>query len=236
MGYSFIYVILNAQARREDVQQLVADRINAIRPQLPPDAIVTLGPNASSMGWIYQYALVDREKLRDLRELRLLNESQIKPALQTRAGHRRSRLGRRAREAVPGQDLSAAARGDRHFAAAGHRRAVQGVFQEAGGRMIEVTNRDYQLRGAINSDDIDKLDFLVVGRARDGTSVHLKDVGYLQVGYDQRRSTVDLDGAGEVVGGIVIMEQDQNVLAITRVARAEAGRDPARRCRRASKS
>src|ERR687888_1746459 len=63
MGYSFIYVILNAQARREDVQQLVTDRINAIRPQLPPDANVTLGPNASSMGWIYQYALVDHQKL-----------------------------------------------------------------------------------------------------------------------------------------------------------------------------
>src|SRR6267142_1219959 len=83
MGYSFIYVILNAGARREDVQQLVTDRINAIRPQLPPDASVTLGPNASSMGWIYQYALVDREGLHDLRELRSLNESQIKPAVQT---------------------------------------------------------------------------------------------------------------------------------------------------------
>jgi Cu(I)/Ag(I) efflux system membrane protein CusA/SilA len=86
MGYSFIYVILNSQARREDVQQLVTDRINAIRPQLPPDANVTLGPNASSMGWIYQYALVDREKLHDLRELRLLNETQIKPALETVPG------------------------------------------------------------------------------------------------------------------------------------------------------
>ena len=62
------------------------DRINAIRPQLPPDASVTLGPNASSMGWIYQYALVDRQGLHDLRELRLLNESQIKPALQTVPG------------------------------------------------------------------------------------------------------------------------------------------------------
>src|ERR1044072_5893054 len=65
MGYSFIYVILNAQARREEVQQLVPDRITPSRPQLPPDASVTLGPNASSMGWIYQYALVDHEKLRD---------------------------------------------------------------------------------------------------------------------------------------------------------------------------
>src|SRR6266480_3557109 len=82
MGYSFIYVILANGANRSRVQQLVLDRINIIRPQLPADANVSLGPNASSMGWIYQYALVDREGLHDLRELRLINESQIKPALQ----------------------------------------------------------------------------------------------------------------------------------------------------------
>ena len=81
MGYSFIYVILNTNARRAQVQQMVLDRINSIRPQLPADATITLGPNASSMGWIYQYAIVDRESLHDLRDLRLINENQIKPAL-----------------------------------------------------------------------------------------------------------------------------------------------------------
>ncbi len=86
MGYSFIYVILSNTASRERAQQLVLDRINTIRPQLPADASVTLGPNASSMGWIYQYALVDKEGTRDLRELRILNESQIKPAFQTVPG------------------------------------------------------------------------------------------------------------------------------------------------------
>src|SRR5207244_13293024 len=86
MGYSFIYVVLSNSARRAKAQQLVLDRINAIRPQLPPDASVTLGPNASSMGWIYQYALVDREGLHDLRELRLVNESRVKPALQAVQG------------------------------------------------------------------------------------------------------------------------------------------------------
>jgi len=216
MGYSFIYVILNAQARREDVQQLVTDRINAIRPQLPPDANVTLGPNASSMGWIYQYALVDHEKLHDLRELRLLNETQIKPALQT----------------VPGIAEVASVGGlEKQYQIKifppllAHTgiplrqviTAVQGVFQEAGGRMIEATNRDYQLRGDIRIDDVAAIDNLVVGRHGDGTAVYLRDIGYLTVGYDQRRSTVDLDGAGEVVGGVAIMEQDQNVLAITRV-------------------
>src|SRR6266576_5078741 len=86
MGYSFIYVILANGANRQRVQQLVLDRINIIRPQLPPDASVSLGPNASSMGWIYQYALVDHESTHDLRDLRLVNENQIKPALQTVPG------------------------------------------------------------------------------------------------------------------------------------------------------
>ena len=57
MGYSFVYVILEDPGRRAAVRQFVADRLNAIRVQLPADANVTVGPNASSMGWIFQYAL-----------------------------------------------------------------------------------------------------------------------------------------------------------------------------------
>src|SRR6266581_4142762 len=215
MGYSFIYVILANGANRPRVQQLVLDRINIIRPRLPADANVTLGPNASSMGWIYQYALLDRQGGHDLRELRLVNESQIKPALQTVPGIAEvasvGGLEKQyqikifppllAKEGIPLHQVIF---------------ILQGVFQQAGGRMIEVTNRDYQLRGAVNTREIDKLDLLVVGRRSDGTPISLKDFGYLEVGYDQRRSTVDLDGTGEVVGGIAIMEQDQNVLAITR--------------------
>src|SRR6266699_2538210 len=215
MGYSFIYVILNNGAQRARVQQLVLDRINTIRPQLPSDAVITLGPNASSIGWIYQYAIVDHETTHDIRELRLMNESQIKPALQ----------------AVPGVAEVASVGGlEKQYQLkifppllvnAGIPlkqviAALQEVFQEAGGRMIEVTNRDYQLRAAIDSKDIDKLEYLVLGRNKEGKPVCLRDIGYIQIGYDQRRSTVDLDGAGEVVGGIVIMEQAQNVLAITR--------------------
>ncbi len=215
MGYSFIYVILSDPSQREQMRQVVQDRINAIRPQLPSDAALTLGPNASSMGWIYQYAIVDRQGTHDLRELRLLNESQIKPALQ----------------AVPGIAEVASVGGlEKQYqlkifppllAKTGISlkqviTALQDVFQEAGGRMIEVTNRDYQLRGVFNNDNLDKLEFLVVGRTADGKPVYLRDIGYFQIGYDQRRSTADLDGTGEVVGGIAIMQQDQNVLAITR--------------------
>ena len=222
MGYSFIYVILGNAAKRAEVQQMVLDKISAIRPQLPPDASVTLGPNASSMGWIYQYALVDKQGAHDLRDLRLVNENQIKPALQTVPGIAEvasvGGLEKQYQIKIFPPLLAKAGIPLRQVIA-----AVQDVFQEAGGRMIEVTNRDYQLRGVTNTEDVDHLDQLVVGRQRDGTVIALKDVGYLQVGYDQRRSTVDLDGAGEVVGGIVIMEQDQNVLAITRSLEQKLG-------------
>ncbi|PYR84229.1 MAG: hypothetical protein DMG18_10285, partial [Acidobacteria bacterium] len=215
MGYSFIYVILNNGAQRARVQQLVLDRINTIRPQLPSDAIITLGPNASSIGWIYQYAIVDRESSHDIRELRLMNESQIKPALQSVPGVAEvASVGGLEKQyqlkIFPPLLVNAGIPLKQVIA------ALQDVFQEAGGRMIEVTNRDYQLRGAIDSKDIDKLEYLVLGRNKEGKPVCLRDIGYIQIGYDQRRSTVDLDGSGEVVGGIVIMEQDQNVLAITR--------------------
>jgi Cu(I)/Ag(I) efflux system membrane protein CusA/SilA len=215
MGYSFIYVILSNSARREKVQQLVLDRINSIRPQLPPDANVSLGPNASSMGWIFQYGLVDREQTRDLRELRLLNESEIKPALQSVPGVAEvasvGGLEKQYQLKIFPPLLADAGIPLRHVIT-----AVQDVFQEAGGRTIEITNREYQLRGVINNDQLDKLESLVVGRSKDQKPIYLKDIGYVQVGYDLRRSTVDLDGKGEVVGGVVIMEQDQNVLAITR--------------------
>src|SRR5437899_603264 len=148
MGYSFIYVVLNNSARRAKAQQLVLDRINAIRPQLPPDASVTLGPNASSMGWIYQYALIDRGGSHDLRELRLVNESQIKPALQTVPGVAEvasvGGLEKQYQIKIFPPLLARAGLSLKQVIA-----ALQCVFQEAGGRMIELPSRDYQVRGAI---------------------------------------------------------------------------------------
>ena len=218
MGYSFIYVILKDPSRRAAVRQFVSDRLNAIRFQLPADANVVIGPNASSVGWIFQYALVDREGTRDLRELRLLNESLVKPTLQTAAGVAEvasvGGLEKQYQVKLLPPLLS------EHGISLGQVLAsVQGAFQEVGGRTIEVTNREYQLRGSMAVGNLDDLEFLVVGRDRQGQPVRLKDVGYLQIGYDLRRGIADLDGAGEVVGGIAIMEQGRNVLAVTTALR-----------------
>jgi Cu(I)/Ag(I) efflux system membrane protein CusA/SilA len=226
MGYSFVYVILENPGRRAAVRQFVADRLNAIRSQLPQDADITIGPNASSMGWIFQYALVDRLGTRDLRELRLLNESVVKPELQSASGVAEV-------ASVGGLEKQFQVKlfppllSERGIPLRRVIEALQGVFEEAGGRTIEVTGREYQLRGSVSSGSIDRLEFLVVGRDRSGQPVQLKDVGYLQVGYDLRRGIADLDGAGEVVGGIAIMEQGRNVLAVTRslLERLEAVRE-----------
>ena len=209
-------------ASRAAVRQYVTDRLNAIRTQLPADANVVIGPNASSVGWIFQYALVDKERTRDLRELRLLNESTVKPALQSAAGVAEV-------ASVGGLEKQYQVRllppllSERGIALKQVMAAFQGAFQEAGGRTIEVTNREYQLRGSVNTDDLDKLEYLVLGRDQTGQAVPPADVGYLQVGYDLRRGIADLDGDGEVVGGIAIMEQGRNVLAVTDALQAAAG-------------
>lgn len=214
MGYSFIYAILTAGAERAAVRQFVADRLGAIRSQLPDDAVVTIGPNASSMGWIFQYALVDRERVRDLRELRLLNESLVKPALQAAPGVAEV-------ASVGGLEKQYQVKlfppllAERGITLDDVLTAVRGAFQEAGGRTIEVTNREYQLRGGVSSANIGDIELLVLGQDRTGQPVRLKEVGYLQVGYDLRRGIADLDGAGEVVGGIAVMEQGRNVLTVT---------------------
>jgi len=219
LGYSFIYVILRDRDRREHVRRMALDRINTVRPQLPPDATVAVGPNAGSLGWIYQYALVDRAGTRDLRELRLLNEARIKPALQALPGVAEvatvGGLEKRVELKVFPPLLVEAGISLQQLIA-----SLRGVSQQTGGRTIELANREYQLRGSIDGDDIDSLERIVVGRAKDGRPVYLKDIGYLQVGYDIRRGIADLDGTGEVVGAIVIMEQDQNVAAVAGLLKA----------------
>jgi Cu(I)/Ag(I) efflux system membrane protein CusA/SilA len=215
LGYSFIYLVLSDSGRRAAVKERALERINAVRAQLPADAEVALGPDASSLGWIYEYALVDREQTHDLRELRQINEDRVKAALEGLEGVAEvatvGGLERQVELRIFPPLLAEAGLSLRPVIT-----ALEAAFQQVGGRTIELTNRDYQLRGVVKSEALDDLERIVVGRAPDGRIVRLADIGYLQVSYDVRRGIADLDGAGEVVGGIVIMEQGQNVVAVAR--------------------
>lgn len=214
MGYSFIYAVLENGANRESVQRVVSERLSAVRSRLPPDADINLGPDATSLGWVFQYALVDSEGLRDPRELRQLNERVIRPGLRSVSGVAEvasvGGLEKQYQFKVLPPLLA-----DAGLSLGDVRDALQSAFGEAGGRVLEVTNRDYQIRGVIAGGGIDDLETAVIGRSPSGKAVLLKDVGYIQVGYDQRRGIADLDGRGEVVGGIVVMRQKDNVLSVT---------------------
>lgn len=213
LGYSFIYLVLSDPGQRSAVRELALDRINQVRPQLPSDVVVTLGPNASSMGWIYEYAIVDHDGTRDLRELRRLNEARVIPALQSVSGIAEvasvGGLERQVELKIFPPLLAQTGLTLRSIVD-----SLRSAFDQVGGRTIEITNRDYQLRGVVDTDNLDDLEHIVVGRDRDGQTVRLKDIGYLQVTYDLRRGIADLNGDGEVVGGIVIKEQGQNALAV----------------------
>jgi len=220
MGYSFTYLILTDAAQRPAVQQRALDTLNALRAQLPSDAAISLGPNASSVGWIYQYALIDKRSQHDLRDLRLLNESTVKPALQSIPGIAEvatiGGLEKQYQLKLYPPLLAQSGLTLRDVIG-----ALQRAFQDVGGRTIDVTNREYQVSGAVGTGSVDDVESLVIGRDRDQQAVRLKDIGYVQVGYDLRRGLADLDGTGEVVGGIVVMEHGQNVLAVTRAVEAK---------------
>lgn len=222
MGYAFIYLILDRESSHDSVQKAISDRLAALRMQLPADAVVSQGPNASSMGWIYQYALVSTDGLHDLRELRLLHEQRIKPALQGVSGVAEvASVGGLEKQyqfrifppllAESGLSLPQVVT------------ALRGFAPETGGRTLEVANRDYQVRGGVDAHGADQIEMTVLGHRADGQPIHPRDIGYLMTGTDQRRGVAELNGAGEAVGGIVIMEHNRNVLDVTQAIERRLG-------------
>ena len=181
-------------------------------PLTPPSRWV---PTPAASAGSTSNAIVDHERAWDLRDLRLLNENIVKPALERASGVAEvasvGGLEKQYQLKIFPPLLAKTGVSLRQVIT-----ALQDVFQEVGGRTIEVTNRDYQLRGVVNGAEIDQLELIIVDRTEDGQVVQLRDIGHIQVGYDLRRGIADLDGQGEVVGGIAIMEQGQNVLAVTR--------------------
>jgi Cu(I)/Ag(I) efflux system membrane protein CusA/SilA len=195
LGYSFLYLVLDDASSRAAVKQSALDRINEMRARLPADADIRLGPDASSMGWIYQYALVDRERTRDLRELRAINEGRIKPALEKLEGIAEvasvGGLERQIQLKVFPPLLASNGLSLRTVVS-----SLQAAFEQVGGRMIEVANRDYQVRGVVKSEEHRRAENLAVGRADDAAwcgSGYRLPAG----GYDVRRGIADLDGEGK---------------------------------------
>ena len=222
-GMSFIYVVFADDADIYWARTRVLEQLGRVQQLLPPDVSPVLGPDATGVGWVFQYALEDTSGRMDLAQLRELQDFTIRPALQ----------------AVPGVAEVAGLGGfERQYqlvldpnklAAFGLSlgdvtRAVQNANSEVGARVLEFAGREYVLRGRGYIKTLADLEASVVRVGAGGSPIRLRDIARVQFGPEIRRGAADLDGRGEAVGGIVVMRLGSNALQVDEAIKAEIGR------------
>ena len=218
-GFSYVYVIFEDGTDPYWARTRVLEYLSKIQQQLPADVKTELGPDASSVGWVFQYALVDRTGQHASDELRSYQDWFLRYAIQS----------------VPGVSEVATVGGQvRQYqitvnpnALAQYRLPLEAVINavrrgnnDVGGRLVEFSGREYMVRGRGYVKGIRDLENLVL-RSDGGTPVLVKDVATVALGPELRRGIADLDGEGDVVGGIVVMRSGENALNVIQRVRAK---------------
>ncbi len=219
-GYSYVYVIFQDGTDLYWARSRVLEYLSKIQARLPQGVETELGPDATSVGWVYQYALVDRTGQHDLASLRSLQDWYLRYHLQS----------------VPGVAEVAAVGGfvKQYQVTVDPNRllaygiplpqvidAVRKGNAETGGRLLEFAGAEYMVRGrgyVTSADDIERI--VVKSEAATGTPILVRQVAQVTLGPDIRRGVADLDGEGDTVGGIVVMRQGENALAVIERVRA----------------
>jgi Cu(I)/Ag(I) efflux system membrane protein CusA/SilA len=211
-GFSYVYVIFDDGTDPYWARTRVLEYLSKITPQLPAGAKVELGPDATSVGWVFQYALVDRSGRHATDELRSYQDWFLRYAIQAVPGVAEvATVGGQVRQYQITVNPNALAAYNLPLTAV--IAAVRTGNDDVGGRLVELSGREYMVRGRgyIKSiKDIESLPLTAAG----GTPVQIKDVAKVALGPEMRRGVADLDGEGDVVGGIVVMRQGENALAV----------------------
>ncbi|HDP88837.1 MAG TPA: efflux RND transporter permease subunit [Thioalkalivibrio sp.] len=212
-GDSYVYVIFEDGTDPYWARSRVLEYLNQAASQLPPGVEPRLGPDASGVGWVYQYALVDRSGGHDLAQLRSLQDWFLKFELQTVPGV--------AEVATVGgmvRQYQVVADPDRLRALgiplAQVRQAIAAGNQEVGGSVIELGEAEYMIRARGYLRGVADIEIIPVGVHPDGTPILVRDIGDVRIGPEMRRGIAELDGEGEVVGGIVVMRHGENALRV----------------------
>jgi Cu(I)/Ag(I) efflux system membrane protein CusA/SilA len=220
-GYSYVYVIFQDGTDLYWARSRVLEYLSKIQARLPPGVQTELGPDATSVGWVFQYALVDKSGQHDLASLRSLQDWYLRYHLQS----------------VPGVAEVAAVGGfvKQYQVTVDPNRllaygipltdvidAVRKGNVETGGRLLEFSGAEYMVRGrgyVKSADDIERI--VVKNEPATGTPILVRQLAHVTVGPDIRRGVADLDGEGDTVGGIVVMRQGENALAVIDRVRAK---------------
>jgi Cu(I)/Ag(I) efflux system membrane protein CusA/SilA len=219
-GDSFVYILFEDGTDQYWARSRVLEYLNQVQSRLPPQARASLGPDATGVGWVYEYALVDRTGKMDLSQLRTLQDWFLKFELKTVPNVSEvASLGGMVRQyqIVLDPDRMRAY----NIPHGKVIEAVQRANQETGGSVLELGEAEYMVRasGYLQSpDDFRKIPLTTTDA---GVSVRLGDVARIQVGPEMRRGIAELDGEGEVAGGIIVMRSGKNALETIEAVKAK---------------
>ena len=209
-GYAYIYIIFDEGTDLYWARSRTLEYLNSVTPKLPKGVSVELAKDVTSVGWVYQYALVDTTGTYSIDQLRSYQDWYLRYALQTVPGVAEvAPIGGFVRQYQVNVDPNKLLAYKIPINAVSD--AVQKSNNDVGGRLVEFTGREYMIRGRgyIRSlDDIRKT--VIMSNAQTGTPVLVGDVATVTFGPDMRRGVGELDGKGEAVGGVVIMRYGEN--------------------------
>ncbi|WP_437957240.1 CusA/CzcA family heavy metal efflux RND transporter [Sorangium sp. So ce119] len=218
-GMSFVHVVFKDGTDIYWARSRVVEQLAKVKDSLPEGVTPQIGPDATSVGWVYQYALVDERGEHNLQELRSFQDWHLRYWLQGLEGVAEvASVGGFEKEyQIQVDPARMKARGASVGQVAA---AVRGANTEVGGRVIEMAQHEYVLRGRGYVRGREDLEEAVVATDARGTPIRVRDVADVTVGGNLRRGVAELDGRGEVVGGIVVMRHGENALdVIDRVKR-----------------
>jgi Cu(I)/Ag(I) efflux system membrane protein CusA/SilA len=210
-GDSFVYILFDDGTDPYWARSRVLEYLNQVQSRLPPQAKTALGPDATGVGWVYEYALVDRSGRHDLGELRALQDWFLKYELKTVPDVSEvASIGGMVRQyqiVVDPNRLRAYG-----IALGKVIDAVQKANQESGGSVLELAEAEYMVRVSGYLHGLDDFRRIPLTTTDTGVPVRLGDVARIQVGPEMRRGIAEFDGEGEVAGGVVIMRAGKNAL------------------------
>lgn len=212
-GLSFVYVIFEDGTDMYWARSRILEYLNEASGKLPEGVTPTLGPDATGVGWVYQYALVDKSGNNDLAELRTFQDWYLRYWLESVPGVAEvASIGGFEKQYqveidpnklvafnIPLEDVIT---------------AIRRSNNDVGGRVVEFATTEYFVRGRGYIKSVEDIELIPVRADRHGTPVYIRDIANVQIGPDIRRGLADLDGKGETVGGIVIMRYGENALEV----------------------
>lgn len=208
-GLSFVYVIFEDGTDMYWARSRVLEYLNYVKGRLPQGVTPTLGPDATGVGWVYEYALVDKSGKHDLAQLRSIQDWYLRYPLQTVSGVSEvASVGGYVKQYQVEVDPNALQAYQIPLSAV--ITAIKRSNNDVGGRLFEMGETEYMVRGLGYIKSIADLKTIPVGVDVNGTPIRLQDVAHIQIGPELRRGVTELNGEGEVAGGVVIMRFGEN--------------------------